>query len=177
MPTWVEVILEIIKITIPALVVFLTVYFVLKEYLDKQYKINLLDSRRAHSKTTLPLKLQAYERMTMFLERIAIPNLLFRLKQDNQNAIALKVAMLLAIQQEFEHNLTQQVYLSDQLWKIIKIARDDVVNTINGIAEGVDPDAPARELAQRLLHYVDSQEETALDKALLAIKKEASVLL
>jgi hypothetical protein len=62
------------------------------------------------------------------------------------------------------------------LWQIIKISRDDTVNIINGIAEKVDPKAPAKELSGMMLKFMESQPTTALDKALMAIKKEASIL-
>ena len=171
------VFLEILKMTIPALVVFLTVYFLMKQYLEKEYQIKVLEYRQKHSRTTVPMKLQAYERLSLFCERISIPNLLLRLRSENQNAGLLRFSMLIAIQQEFEHNITQQVYVSDQLWQIVKISRDDTLNIINGVAEQIDPKAPGTEYATLLLKYLDSQDFTSLDKALQAIKKEAGVLL
>lgn len=177
MATWLSVILEIIKVTIPALIVFLTVYYLLKTYLDKQYQIKLLKFKQKQHKITIPLRLQAYERLSLLCERITIPNLVLRMKQEDQNAAIFRVALLMTIQQEFEYNITQQVYVSDQLWQIIKISRDETVNIINGLAEKVDPKAPSKELAGVLLKYVEAQPSSALDKALIAIKKEASILM
>lgn len=176
MATWLSVLLEIIKITVPALVVFATVYFLIKTYLDKQYQLQLLEYRQKIQGTTIPLRLQAYERLSLFCERIAIPNLLLRLQEKEQTAASLKMSMMLTIQQEFEYNITQQVYVSDQLWQIIKISRDDTFNIINGIAEKVDPKASSKELAGMMLRFMENQPSTALDKALTAIKKEASIL-
>lgn len=177
MATWLSVILEIIKVTIPALIVFLTVYYLLKTYLDKQYQVKLLKFKQKQHGVTIPLRLQAYERLSLFCERITIPSLVLRLKQEDQNAAIFRVALLMTIQQEFEYNITQQVYVSDQLWQIIKISRDETVNIINGLAEKVDPKAPSKELAGVLLKYVEAQPSSALDKALIAIKKEASILM
>lgn len=177
MSEWLAVVLEIVKITVPALVVFFTVFYLLKTYLDKQYQLKSLEFKQNQRNTTIPLRLQAYERLSLFCERIAIPNLLLRLQNKDQNAASLKLAMLLTIQQEFEYNITQQVYVSEQLWQIIKISRDDTVNIINGIAEKVDPKAPAKDLTTLLLKFVESQPASALDKALSAIKKEATILL
>ncbi len=176
MPTWLSVILEIIKITVPALIVFATVYYLLKTYLDKQYQLRALEFRHKQQSTTIPLRLQAYERLSLFCERISISGLVLRLQEKDQTSAALRVAMLLTIQQEFEYNITQQVYVSEQLWQIIKISRDDTVNLINGIAEKVDPKAPSKELAGMMLKFMDNQPASALDKALVAIKKEASIL-
>lgn len=177
MANWLIVLLEIVKITVPSLVVFFTVYHLLKIYLDKQYQLKALEFRQNQQHTTVPMRLQAYERLSLFCERIAIPSLLLRLREENQTAANLRMAMLVTIQQEFEYNITQQVYVSEQLWQIVKISRDDTVNIINGLYEKVDPRGPSKDLAGVLLAYTDSQPASALDKALSGIKKEASLLM
>jgi hypothetical protein len=177
MPAWLEVILEILKLTIPGLIVFLTVYYLFKQYFEKQYQISLLELRKNNQKTSIPLRLQAYERLSMLCERIAIPSLVYRLQTEDANAATLRVAMMMAIQQEFEHNVTQQVYVSEQLWEIIKLARDETLKVINGVAEKVDPKAPAKELAGILFNYLDQQEIQPLETAQAAIRKEAGLLL
>lgn len=177
METFISVILEIIKITIPALIVFLTVNSIMKNYLEKQYQIKLLENKQNNKNTTTPMRFQAYERLSLFCERISIPNLLLRLREKDQTVAELKLKLLMTVQQEFEYNITQQVYLSDQLWQIIKISKEDTMNIISGIAEKVDPKAPSSELASALIHFIDSQQSTSLDKALLAIKKEATILM
>ncbi|MCB0522108.1 MAG: hypothetical protein KDD27_24405 [Saprospiraceae bacterium] len=177
MPVWLSVVLEIIKISVPALIVFFTVYYLLKTYLDKQYQLQTLEFRQKQQNTTIPLRLQAYERLSLFCERISIPNLVLRLREEGQTAAGLRLAMLLTIQQEFEYNVTQQVYVSNQLWQIIKVSRDHTVSVINGIAEEVDPKSPSKKLVTSLLEHADKEEATSLDKALVAIKKEASALM
>lgn len=177
MPTWLAVILEIVKITVPALIVFLTVYFLFREFMKKQYQIQVLDYRQKQQSISLPMRLQAYERLSLLVERIGIPNLLFRLRAEDSTAAALRVAMLLAIHQEYEHNVTQQVYVSEKLWEILRVARQETEGIINAIAEKVDPKAPAAELSGVLLNYLEMQEITSLDKAQLAIKTEAGLYL
>lgn len=169
--------LEIIKITVPALVVFFTIYYMMKTYLDKQYQLKVLEFRQSQNHTTIPSRLQAYERLSLFCERIAIPSLMLRLREDGQSNALLRMAMLLAIQQEFEYNITQQVYVSEQLWQIIKISRDNTVMDINGLYEQVDPKGPSKELATVLLNQPESQSAHSLNTALQAIKKEASILM
>ncbi|MCP3927678.1 MAG: hypothetical protein GY705_01090 [Bacteroidetes bacterium] len=177
MPIWLSVILEIIKITIPALIVFLTVYHLMKQYLNHQQQTKLLELKQSQQKTTLPLRLQAYERLSLLCERIAIPNLVFRLRKEGMTTQNLRIGMMLAIQQEFEHNITQQVYISEQLWQIIKIAREDTVDIINLVAENVDPNAPSGQYSSALFEYLNEKKMTVLDQALLAIKKEAAILM
>jgi hypothetical protein len=176
MPNWLTFILEIVKLTLPALIVFFTAYHLLKKYLDHQEQMRLIDLRQDQRRATLPLRLQAYERLSLFCERITLPNLLLRVQQGQRSASELRLALLLAIQQEYEHNITQQVYVSEQLWQIIKIARDDSIDSISIVAEKIDSRADSQEFAVAILEFLNQREATALEKALIAIKKEASLL-
>jgi hypothetical protein len=177
MPVWVEVILEIIKISVPALIVFFTVRTLLKQYLEKQHQMRLLELRDGQQKVSTPIRLQAYERLAMLAERIDIPNLLNRLRTNEGSAAGLQLSLVMAVQQEFEHNVSQQIYVSDSLWKILLFAKSETINLINGIGEKVDPKAPAKELAGTLLAYLQQQERTPSGTALAAIRKEAGLLL
>jgi len=177
MPTWLAVILEIIKITVPALIVFFTVHTLLKQYLENQYKVRMVEFKQNQQKTTIPLRLQAYERLSLFCERISIPSLILRLRTEGMTASELRLSMMIAIQKEFEHNITQQVYVSDNLWKIVKIARDDVLNVVNLIFSQTDSRADAREFSHALFQFLEQREGVPLDKALEAIKKEAGLMM
>lgn len=176
MPVWLSVILEIIKITVPALIVYFTVRQMLKQYFANQEQMQLLKIRADKQENTTPLRFQAYERLSLFCERIALPSLLLRLRQEGLSSAELRVILMTAIQQEFEHNITQQVYVSDQLWQIVKIARDDAIQVISQAAEAVDPKSGSRELANAILSINNQRDLTAADKALVAIKREASLL-
>lgn len=171
------VLLEIIKITVPALIVFFTVFYLMKQYLASQYQLKSLEFKQNQQSTTIPLRLQAYERLSLFCERIAIPNLILRLRQEGMTAGDLRMSMMIATQQEFEHNITQQVYISEQLWKIIKIARDDVMNVVSEVYEQQGADTTLDSYVQGLFTHLQNREFMPLDKALIAIKKEAGILL
>lgn len=177
MPVWLTTLLEIIKITVPALIVYFTVRSMLRAHFQKEYQLRTLDQQKESRSTTLPLKLQAYERLSLFCERIAVPTLIFRVRQEGMSAQQLRMALMLAIQQEYEHNITQQVYVSQQLWEIIQIARDDSVNTISLAMESIDPKADAKALGEAALKLVEQRGVTGVDKAQQAIKKEAGLLL
>lgn len=173
----IEVILEIIKISVPALIVFFTVHYLFRNYLEGQQQMRRQEIEREQKGAALPLRMQAYERFSLFCERVSIPALLLRIAPGEQSAKGYRLALLLAIQQEFEHNITQQVYVSGQLWEIIKAARDDAVNFISVVSEKVDSEASAVEFRNALLNYDAGREATGLDTALQAIKKEASIYL
>ena len=168
---------EVLKITLPALIVLATTYVLLKNYLDKQYQLKSIELRESQQRITLPMKLQAYERLSLFTERINLPNLVFRLRAEDSTVAALRVALMLAVQQEYEHNITQQVYVSRNLWQIIQLTKDNVVSLVDEVANTLAPDAPADELAARLLQFADRQEVSLQTRALEAIKKEAGLVL
>lgn len=177
MPTWLSAIFEILKFTIPALIVYFVVSSLMKSYLEKQYQLRQLEFKQGQQKTTVPLRLQAYERLSLFCERIALPSLLLRCKEEGQSAGTLRLKLLLNIQQEFEYNITQQLYVSEQLWQIIKIARDDMVTVVAGISEKVPPTATSEQLASELMKFLETNPVATLDKAIQAIKKEAAILM
>ncbi len=171
-----NLIVEILQLTIPGLIVFATAYFVLKNFLNNQLALRQLEIKQNQQNITTPLRLQAYERLSLFCERINLPSLMLRTRQEAMNAAHFKATLLLSIQQEYEYNITQQVYVSDQLWEIVKIARDDSVNTISLASELVDNHADGIELAQAIISILEKRGITAVDKALQAIKKEAAIL-
>ena len=177
MSMWIETILEIIKISVPALIVYFTINHLLRQYLDKQYQLRVLETREKLSKTTIPLKLQAYERLTLLMERTSIANLVNRIATKNVSASGLQAALLVSIQKEYEHNISQQIYVSETLWKIIKIARDTNSEIITSVFEKSGNDASGETFKNNLLHFVNTNGEPAIEKALSAIKQEVTVLI
>lgn len=175
--TYMETFLEILKFTIPGLIVFLTAYFLLKLYLDDRQAINQQMIRNEALKVTLPIRLQAYERLTLLCERASIPNTLLRIRMPDMTAGTLRGALLLAIRQEFEHNISQQVYVSSTLWQIISLAKDETLSLITQAAEGLDLEGPDQPLVNKLLGVLDSPGVVdPLNRALVAIRTEAGQL-
>ena len=170
--------LEILKISVPALIVAGTVYFLLNRFTNSQYALRLLDIQQQNSKTTLPLKLQAYERLSLLCDRISVASLLNRLRTQGSTVGELKLAMLIALQQEWEHNVTQQIYVSENLWNILKVARDNSSELITKAAEGLDTKADSMELARTLFNFLE--QNPAADASLtaqMAIRQEVTTIL
>jgi hypothetical protein len=173
----VEQFLEILKYTIPALVVFATAYFMLKTYLDDNYRTYQLNQRLEGQKITLPIRLQAYERLTLLCDRISIPNTLLRIRMPGMTVADLSGALLIAISQEFDHNAASQVYVSPTLWQILLAAKSDTLTLVTQATDGLDPKADADVLVSRLLYAIDERgDATPLQKALMAIRTEAGQL-
>lgn len=172
-----ELFFELLKYTVPGLVVFATAYFLLKLYLDDRLRQELAIQRRESLKITLPLRLQAYERLTLLCDRATIPNTLLRVRMPGMTVGELRGALLLAISQEFDHNTSQQLFVSDTLWQIITLAKNDTLNLVSETAPDLDPKADAGELVNALLKEIEQQGgNTMLNKAIIAIRTEAGQL-
>ena len=168
-------ILEILKYIIPALVVFATIYFMMKRHYQQQYSLERLKLKKLESKNTLPLKVQAYERLALFCERIRPEQLIFRLNSSQMKAGELRNAILISIQKEYEHNLTQQIYVSDKLWEIITLAKNETINAIS--RSSTSDDASTRQLSDEILKYYSELKINPVNQAIAAIKKELEILL
>jgi hypothetical protein len=167
-----ELLFEIIKYTLPALIVGLTVYFLFNNFFDFQYRMKAMENKQNDRRTTVPMRLQAYERLSLFCERISIPNLVMRLRTQESNAQSLRYALMIAIQQEFEHNVSQQVYVSSELWQIIKLTKDNMLGIVNEAAQGLAKDADSEQLIDALFKFM-TDKQSPTDTALAAIRQEA----
>ena len=176
MDPWLTLLLDLLKIAVPALIVYFTARTLITRHLEALERIQTANNRSARAAETLPLRLQAYERLSLFCERIAIPSLLLRLQEPDQSAGELKLSLYLAIQQEYEHNIAQQVYMSQALWDIIRQARDNTLQSIEAVSDIVEPRQPGRQLARALLDQASASSNAGLAMALAGIKKEASLL-
>jgi hypothetical protein len=167
-----EYTLEIIKIVIPALLVFLTALIILRNTLkadsEKRRHETILQGTRAIT----PIKLQAYERIVLFLERISLESLIMRVSTADMNVSQLQSAMLTNVRSEFEHNLSQQIYMSPQAWEMVKNARSGTIKMINNEADKIRGDAPAIELSKILLSKVIELEKEPSRAAIDFIKGE-----
>lgn len=171
MSTGLTAILEVLKYIIPALVVFVTVYYIMKSYLDNQLHIKMVDLEVKKRGDSMPIKLQTYERMTLFCERIRLIQLIMRLKTSAMSDQDLGNAMMVAIGQEYEHNVAQQIYVSDNLWKIITLAKDQNLQLIHHALQA------GGNFTHELSQLVNQREVDPVDRAIAAIRQELSLYL
>lgn len=172
-----EALLDVLKYTLPGLIVAGTAYYLLKTLLESQNRGTQLAQRNEALKITLPIRLQAYERLTLLCDRAAITNVLLRVRMTGMSAAELRGALLLAISQEFSHNTSQQLYVSDTLWQIITLAKDETLAAVSRAAEELDVQDNDEEFIARLLHSADQQGyATPLQRAIIAIRTEAAQL-
>jgi hypothetical protein len=167
-----EIVVDLIKIIIPASLVLYGMYSVVQAFLQKQIEQIVLNSKNEASAVVLPIQLQAFERMSLYLERISPNNLLLRLSSNGFQVSDFQQVLLQEVRNEFNHNLAQQIYISDEVWKQIKFATDDLLSKIALGASDLKPDQAAIELSKKLITLYSDKEENLIQMALLNLKKE-----
>jgi hypothetical protein len=167
-----EAFIDILKITIPALIVFLTAWVLLRNMINNDQDKRKQELLLQNSRTVTPIKLQAYERIILFLERISLESLLLRVSTQDMNAQQLHSALLSTIRSEFEHNLSQQIYMSQQAWEVVRNARSNMIKIINSEAEKVQADASAITLSKLLLEKIMELEKEPTRAAIDFVKAE-----
>jgi hypothetical protein len=167
-----ELVADLVKVILPAGLVLWAMYLTVSSFIKKDLVQKELEIKAETTKTLLPIRLQAYERMALFLERISPNNLLIRLNGQTPNVLSFQQLMLSEIREEFSHNLSQQVYMSDEAWTTVKNAMNETVALINLSAKDLSPDAPAIELSKRVFEIMMSKEVNPSDEALIFVKQE-----
>lgn len=125
-----------------------------------------------NSRTVTPIKLQAYERIVLFLERISLESLLVRVSSPDMKASQLHSALLSTIRSEFEHNLSQQIYMSQQAWEIVRNARSNMIKIINSEVEKMPVNSTGMALSKQLLEKIMEMEKEPTRAAIDYIKGE-----
>jgi len=169
--------LEILKYVLPSLVVFATTFYLVRKYFGDEEKKRRQELYIINRNLTGPLRLQAYERLILFLERISPESLIMRVNKSGFTCQQLQSELINAIRSEFEHNLSQQLYVSPGAWEMLKIARGRTIQLINMTAESMQKDSPSFNLSKAILESIVDQEKAPATDAINFIKKEFSQLL
>ena len=125
----------------------------------------------------LQLKLQAYERLTLFAERAGIKNMVSRVIYTNQSAIGMQTDLLEELRTEFDYNTTQQIYVSKEVWQAVSKLKDQNIYIINQLAAPLPPDATAMDLSRQLIEYSLTDKAELNVIVLDAIQYEAKKLM
>jgi len=190
--------IDILQIGLPSLFLFLTTIFLvrgflrnqnqsLNAFLIKEAEYRKVESNRrtieltkANKDITMPLRMQAYERMTLFCTRLEITNMLRRSGALELTSKQLSIDLLFTVDEEYSHNIAQQLYMSEELWQIIQLAKLETVNILKNAQktceEKLGADAKANDYIDTLAAYLGENQQLGYIQALSAIKKEVSLL-
>ena len=167
-----EAIIDFIKILVPAALVLYAMYLTVKAFLNKELEKTRLEIKEKNIEVVLPVRLQAYERIVLFLERMSPNNLVTRLNQAEMTAKVFQQIMLREISDEYNNNVSQQVYMSEEVWELVKNAKEDLIISINKASERMDEKNTSLDLAKQLFEEVIAKEVDPITLALHEIKDE-----
>jgi len=164
-------IIELGFYTLPALITGAVAYYSFKTFSDSEEKRRRFHLAKENQKQALPLKLQAYERLALFLERISPTKLLIRVAPITDSKVDYQNLLIQHIEQEYEHNLTQQIYVTDECWNMIITAKNSIIQNIRKSA--INPEiANADKLRENILSNLFESETSATIIALGYLKSE-----
>jgi len=164
--------IEVIIYLVPAILVFLASYLIIRAFIKKEREYRQFELHRMSHKTVTPVRLQAYERIVIFLERISPESMLMRLNNPKETAGDLHTKLLKTIRAEYEHNLSQQIYVSDSAWEYVRSARSNIIKLINNQASQVDKKAPSFELSKKILEAHMNLDKSPTTTAIENLKHE-----
>ncbi len=171
-----EAIIDLLKIILPAAAVFLATFFLVQRFLKNDQARRDHELKKASLNLTTPQKIQAYERVVIYLERINPNNLVVRVNKHGMTCRQLHQELVSTIKAEYEHNISQQIFVSHNTWELVKTSKEEIIKLINISATKVPYDAPSNELAMMILNIVANVDkkmpnEIALDYAKKEIAK------
>ncbi len=171
-----EMVYDLLKITIPAALVLYLAYLLVRSFLQKQLDEIAFNVRQKNQEIVVPIRLQAYERVILLLERITPANLLSRLGNAEYSAEEFQQILIHEIRNEFNHNLSQQVYMSDSAWTYVSTAIEQTISLINASANTLPEKAKGIELARTVLEMGAGEEFDSPKQAIKYIKEEIQTI-
>ena len=174
-----ELAIQLLILLIPSAIILLVTYLMnkgntdmIRDFFREEIRIRKEESRMMNQNITAPLRIQAYERMILFLERISPPSLIMRTHHAGMTSHMLHAELLKAIRSEYEHNMAQQVYLSVGAWEMIRTAKEETTKLINITAQKMNESASGLDLGESLLNLSSQLKKLPTDVAIEYLKKE-----
>jgi hypothetical protein len=168
---------EILKYCIPALCVLLATWLIMRQFYKAEAEKRLWELKRLAQKEISPVRLRAYERLALLLERTTPEHMLLELNLGEMTILQVQQHLVRTIRMEYEHNASQQVYVSEEVWGMVLNSKEQTVVFVNTIAQQLPPESTALDYAKTLITAYATNGDTPNELALQALKKEAQTLL
>lgn len=171
------ILVNALNFLIPAGIVFGITYYLIDKLLAEQRKVRLLELKKEQLRELTPIKLQAYERLTLFLDRISPDNLVIRLSKSGQSANQLRQELVQTIQSEFNHNISQQIYVSSDAWYMIKAVKEQIITIVEDCYKTCDDTHSGPDLGKKILTRLMTENHQGTQPAIELLKKEIEIAL
>lgn len=169
--------MEILKYILPALIVLLATWLVLYLMMKREREQREWALRKQSNKELLPVRLRGYERLALLLERTTPEHLLRDMDIAGLTVQQLQILLLKTIRMEFDHNLSQQIYVSDATWEAIILVEEEMISFVAAGAQNFAPDSPALPYAQQLITVYNTNGQTPNQLAQQRLREEARQLM
>ena len=163
---------DIIKYTLPSLIVLGVAYFVIKGFFNKEIALKQEELNKKAVEHYLPLRVQAYERSILYLERIDPNNLIMRTHKPGMSAKYLHAELLKTIREEYAHNMAQQVHVSIKGWAALKQAKEETVKILNMAQNSMSDTANALELSSVIFEILAKLDKHPIEVAINVLKRD-----
>lgn len=171
-----QIITDIVILFTGIFLSILAIYNVMKNDIQRFFNLKTVELNKESRAHILPLRLQAHERLIIFIDRINPSNLLVRLHQQGIGISTLQAGILNEIRSEYQHNITQQLYVGSVTWNVVRKLKDDTIAMINNAVQGLPADANGIELSKAILQHMASIDENPYDLTIDLIKKDIEKL-
>lgn len=171
---------DLIKILLPASLVLIAMYYTMKALAERLVQQPSQPESKSATKDNVHIitqRLQAVERLVLYLERVNPENMLLRTNRAGMSARELQQSMLHDIREEYNHNLAQQIYVSDKSWELLKQAKEEINTLINHCADELPADARSSELARKIIESLIQFQLKPIQAAIQMLKSEARLML
>ena len=169
--------IEILKYAFPALLVLVGLWIIQHYFFKSEAEKRRWELKKQSQKEISQIRLRAYERLSILLERTQPEHLLTEMNLTGMSVLDVQQHLLRTIRMEYDHNLSQQIYVSDELWDKIMLARNEMGAFVNSIATQIAPNSTAMDYAKTLLTAYASNGDTPNEIALVMLKDEVRKLL
>jgi hypothetical protein len=163
---------SVLAFTAAGILIVIFAYYFIKSDIQRYFNIKAEEQKNEDRKQLLPLRLQAHERVTVFIDRINPANLFIRLYEPGLSVREFQAIILNDIRSEFQHNVTQQLYVSTATWAVVKKLKDDTVAMINNAVNSLPEGLPAMDLSKKVLQHMGGLENNPYDLTLDLIKDD-----
>ncbi|MDN3587018.1 hypothetical protein QWY86_10090 [Pedobacter aquatilis] len=171
-----QIVIDILTLFVGITLAFLTIYYLVKNDIHRFFNLKNIELNKESRAQLLPLRLQAHERLIIFIDRINPANLLVRLHQQGIDISTLQAGILNEVRSEYQHNITQQLYINSVTWNVVRKLKDDTIGMINNAVQGLPAGANGIELSKAILQHMASIDENPYDLTIELIKKDIQQL-
>ena len=167
-----DIFLDTFRTVFPSILILIVVYLMMSNFLDNEDKRRKSERIRASQRQSLPIRMQAYERLALFLERISPNSLLLRVKAGKLTNQEYLLLLQQNIRNEFEHNLSQQIYFSVRMWEMVVASKSTMTSIVNTVSADLSPEASGADLSKAILKACMKMENLPSKSALSYLRQE-----